>query len=113
MTTIQVDDFYVDWVKANVRPVLKDAGVRLSESAAELFAYAMEAQVKDGFVRDQEHAIRSAEVLVRYIKDGYWPQSPPFAPFGPRRSEVNFNVALHLMVDLNRIALAFPWNTTD
>jgi hypothetical protein len=113
MARIELDDFYLRWVNQNVRPAIENSGAHLSDSAAQLLAYAMQSQVDLGFVRNREHAIGAAEELLRFIRDGYWPPLPPLRPFGGPGYEVNFNVALHLMVDLNRLALAFPWKTTD
>jgi hypothetical protein len=111
---IELDDFYLKWVEKNVRPVLKRYDVLLTDSAKELLAYALQAQVKDRFLPDRDRVVRSAEELLRLLESSYRPPfllPPPIAR--PLPGELNFNVALHLMVELNRVALAFPWHTTD
>lgn len=113
MAMIEVDDYYFGWLEENFRPLLEEKQISITESAQQLLAFSLQTQSRDRFVADRDQATKRAMKLIDVFASGDRQESDDMRDFDFDRRELNFNVALHLMVDLNRASRQFPWGTTD
>ncbi|MEM7408883.1 MAG: hypothetical protein AAF430_01445 [Myxococcota bacterium] len=103
---VEIDDDYVAWVQGTAQKALKEAGLTLTNSAETMIAGLLHAQVADGFCRDKEHCIAAANELLDGVVRGY--RSGNYG-FGLFKGTINENQALHIITEVNKALMAFPW----
>ena len=104
MASINVSDTYTKWIQNNVIPALEGEGVTVTLPAQNLLAYALQAQLDDKLVPDDKILFKGASDLMGVIPSLYKGQ------YG--KQQMNFNRALHALVNANQLLRIFPWTPT-
>jgi len=99
---IIVQDSFANWIEFYVRPAFLDANIELTEPAARLFAYALQAQLEERIVPNQDVLLDMAKnfLSVAVSRRQLFPMK-----------KLTFNRALHLLVEVNMFTRTFPWGS--
>jgi hypothetical protein len=102
--TIEIPDQFEKWIQQNVITKFESAGITVSESAKNVLAYGLKAQLDDGIVDGWTNLASRAKLFSSRAVRTYK------AIHGT--ADMNFNRSLHLLTNLNTITNLFPWDST-
>lgn len=100
---IEIPDEYYNWVKDNLVSSFSSADIHVTDSARNLLAYGLKAQLEDKIVLDRNDLFNRAQqfssIALRVYRRRYGSEA------------MNFNRAVHLLTDLNTHMGLFPWGS--
>src|SRR4051794_35522157 len=103
MAEINIRENYIDWVRDNIVTLFDKEGIKMTDNAVNLFALAMQMQIDEEVMNNDQLFSRAAKVvddrLIDYYRDRY----------GER--DINFNRAFHTLSDWG-IVMKYPWTST-
>jgi hypothetical protein len=105
MQTIRIETEYDRWIEENVPNAFAAVGVKITKPTLAMLAHMLQSQREDGLVTEDKQLFKKAGELLSAATKTY------VRMYGDEPMTVNR--ALHLVVNINRLAKVFPWGTSD
>jgi hypothetical protein len=101
---INVDQRFESWIDKNVIPAFSRENIDVTPAAKNLLCHALQAQLDDKLVPTESDLFGRADKFAGAAIAAYRAQ------YG--KQPMNFNRAMHLLINLNSIMGLFPWGSS-